>query len=120
MHDNTLCRLADLLREEQMTRMACTFLTVSFKDNRHLCRINKLTKIENGQDSHPRAGQSAISTDLPKTNIYGKLSRYGAHLVRQFCKALHEMQRPQSARSGQPVLAPVVVRRRCQWRTAGE
>ena len=45
-----LCLPADLLGEKQMTKIIRIFLETPFDGGRHLRRINKLTKIENGQD----------------------------------------------------------------------
>ena len=45
-----LCLPADLLSEKQMTKIIRIFLETPFDGGRHLRRINKLTKIENGED----------------------------------------------------------------------
>ena len=46
---------------------------------------------------------------LPDDASLAKIQRYEAHLTRQFYKALHELQRLQSARSGLRLLAPAAV-----------
>ncbi len=50
-----------------------------------------------------------VARDMAERNTYGKLCRYEAHLERGLYKALHELQRLQAARTGQPVLAPLAV-----------
>ena len=50
-----------------------------------------------------------VAMDMAGYNTYGKLCRYEAHIERGLYKALHELQRLQAARTGQPVLAPVAV-----------
>ena len=47
--------------------------------------------------------------DMAKYNTYGKLCRYEAHIERGLYKALHELQRLQAARCGQPVSAPLAL-----------
>lgn len=46
---NILCLPADLLNGQQMTKMVRIFLETSFDGGRHLHRISKLTRIEEGQ-----------------------------------------------------------------------
>jgi len=46
---------------------------------------------------------------LPDDTSLAKIQRYEAHLTRQFYKALHELQRLQSARSGLRLLAPAAL-----------
>ena len=50
-----------------------------------------------------------VAGDTARYNTYGKLCRYEAHIERGLYKALHELQRLQAARKGQPVLAPLAV-----------
>ena len=45
-----LCLPADLLAEKQMTKIIRIFLEAPFDGGRHLRRVNKLSKIENGQE----------------------------------------------------------------------
>ena len=45
-----LCLPADLLGEKQMIRIIRIFLETPFDGGRHLRRVNKLMKIENGQE----------------------------------------------------------------------
>ena len=42
-------------------------------------------------------------------DAFSKLSRYGAGIERSLYRALHELQRLQATRAGQPVLAPAAV-----------
>ncbi|MBW8034279.1 MAG: hypothetical protein FVQ79_01025 [Planctomycetes bacterium] len=51
----------------------------------------------------------AISADFSGGNILGKFRRYEAHIDRTLYKALHELQRLQSARKGQKVAPPTMV-----------
>jgi hypothetical protein len=46
---------------------------------------------------------------LPQGPDLDKLTRYEAHLSRQLAQALHELQRLQAARSGEPVTPPAVL-----------
>lgn len=46
---------------------------------------------------------------LPDTVTVDRVTRYEAHLSRQLAQALHELQRLQAARAGEPVTPPVVV-----------
>jgi hypothetical protein len=46
---------------------------------------------------------------LPDTNALQKVARYEAHLSRQMTQALHELQRLQAARDGQPFPPPATV-----------
>jgi len=46
---NILCLPADLLGDKQMTQIIRIFLETPFDGGRHLRRIQKLTKIEDGQ-----------------------------------------------------------------------
>jgi hypothetical protein len=46
---------------------------------------------------------------LPDANILQKITRYEAHLSRQFLQALHELQRLQAARGGQAVPLPAAL-----------
>jgi hypothetical protein len=46
---------------------------------------------------------------LPDANTLQKITRYEAHLSRQLLQALHELQRLQAARGGQPVPLPAAL-----------
>jgi len=46
---NVLCLSADLVGEEQMTKMIRLFLETPFDGGRHARRVEKITKIENEQ-----------------------------------------------------------------------
>jgi hypothetical protein len=46
---------------------------------------------------------------LPDTVVVDRVTRYEAHLSRQLAQALHELQRLQATRAGEPVAPPVVV-----------
>jgi hypothetical protein len=46
---------------------------------------------------------------LPTGDILERVARYEAHLARQMLQALHELQRLQAARAGQPVPVPAVL-----------
>ncbi len=50
---NILCLPADLLGEKQMMQIIRIFLDAPFDGGRHLRRINKLSKIEQEQNSEP-------------------------------------------------------------------
>jgi hypothetical protein len=47
-----------------------------------------------------------LLASAPQTD---QIARYEAHLSRQLAQALHELQRLQAARSGAPIMPPVVV-----------
>ena len=47
--------------------------------------------------------------DATSANALAKLSRYDTALKRSMYRALHELERRQAARAGQPVSVPVVV-----------
>jgi hypothetical protein len=46
---------------------------------------------------------------LPEDHTLQKITRYEAHLSRQLLQALHELQRLQAARGGQPVPLPAAL-----------
>ena len=46
---------------------------------------------------------------LPDGGVVDRVTRYEAHLSRQLAQALHELQRLQAARAGEPVAPPVMV-----------
>lgn len=46
---------------------------------------------------------------LPKFSELEKITRYEAHLERSLYKAMHELERIQATRAGQPVQLPVVI-----------
>ena len=46
---------------------------------------------------------------LPERGTLETLSRYEAHLSRQLNQALHELQRLQAARAGEPVSPPAAL-----------
>ena len=50
-----------------------------------------------------------IRADLAGSNILSKFHRYEAHIDRILYRALHEFQRLQAKRRGQPVSAPVTI-----------
>jgi len=52
---------------------------------------------------------SALSSDFANYDSYGKFVRYEASLERGIYKALHELQRIQSARAGEKPPAPIVI-----------
>ncbi|MGE3511472.1 MAG: hypothetical protein AB7N65_21590 [Vicinamibacterales bacterium] len=65
-----------------------------------------------------KAEADRVSTDLdhlrrerllPDGGVVDRVTRYEAHLSRQLAQALHELQRLQAARAGEPVMPPVVV-----------
>ncbi len=51
----------------------------------------------------------AFIRDASHTNAFSKLSRYETGLVRELFQFLHELQRRQASRTGQPTLPPVAV-----------
>lgn len=53
-----------------------------------------------------RMRRERLLADAPQTD---RVMRYEAHLSRQLAQALHELQRLQAARAGEPVAPPVVV-----------
>ena len=52
---------------------------------------------------------SVLSSDLANNDTYGKFTRYESFIERGIYKALHELQRIQSARSGKEVATPLAV-----------
>jgi hypothetical protein len=46
---------------------------------------------------------------LPDGAIVERVTRYEAHLSRQLAQSLHELQRLQATRAGEPVTPPIVV-----------
>jgi hypothetical protein len=46
---------------------------------------------------------------LPAGEVVDRVARYEAHLSRQLAQALHELQRLQAARVGEPVMPPTVL-----------
>jgi hypothetical protein len=46
---------------------------------------------------------------LPAGDTLEKVTRYEAHLSRQMLQALHELQRLQAVRAGEPVPAPAAL-----------
>ena len=51
----------------------------------------------------------ALSYDFANHDTYGKLVRYESSIERGIFKALHELQRLQSARNGENVLPPIAL-----------
>jgi hypothetical protein len=65
-----------------------------------------------------KAAAEQVATDLdhlrrerllPDSAVVDRVTRYEAHLSRQLAQALHELQRLQASRAGEPVAPPVVV-----------
>ncbi len=54
-------------------------------------------------------GQTLTHYDIAHNDVYGKLIRYESSIERGIYKALHELQRLQSARLGEKVPAPVAI-----------
>jgi len=52
---------------------------------------------------------AAIRSDLSTGNTLSNFNRYEAHIERALFRTLHELQRLQAARKGQPVAAPAVL-----------
>ena len=52
---------------------------------------------------------SAFGTDFARADSYGKFTRYETCLERGIYKALHELQRMQSARNGEKPPAPIAI-----------
>jgi len=59
--------------------------------------------------SSQKALGKALSYDFANYDTYGKFIRYEASIERGIYKALHELQRLQSARKGEEVATPVAV-----------
>ncbi len=70
-----------------------------------------LSEIRSGSDKDselPTLGE-AIRSDLVNQSTLSKFHRYEAHIERGLFRTLHELQRLQAARKGQPVTAPAVL-----------
>ena len=59
-------------------------------------------------DKKKSLGES-VSSDLRNQDVYGKLARYETMLERGIYKALHELQRIQASRKGEPTPPPVAI-----------
>ncbi len=68
-------------------------------------------KAQEARDLQRRSGTIGLAfiEDSSDENAFSKLSRYETALVRSLLRFLHELQRLQGARTGQPVLPPVAV-----------
>jgi len=60
-------------------------------------------------DSLQKLGQTLTHYDIAHNDIYGKLIRYESSIERGIYKALHELQRIQSARMGEKPPAPIAI-----------
>lgn len=60
-------------------------------------------------DSPQKLGQTLTHYDIAHNDIYGKLIRYESSIERGIYKALHELQRIQSARMGEKPPAPIAI-----------
>ena len=85
----------------------------SFDDLRHSTRFTFLVseakaklKMEKAKTKLERARRKHILPDLEKLE---KLSRYEAHLERSLYKSMHEIERLQAVRVGQPVPPPIAL-----------
>jgi len=79
---------------------------VAVRDSAHLEHEEASKQLKRLNCSHKRERPLA---SLPDEKALMKIQRYEAHLSRQFYKALHELQRVQSARAGQRPLAPLAI-----------
>lgn len=59
-------------------------------------------------DAYTTLGR-VVAQDMAHRNTYGKFCRYEAHMERGLYRALHELQRLQAARKGEPVSAPAAL-----------
>ena len=50
-----------------------------------------------------------VLEDFSRSDNLSKLRRYETQIERSFFRALHELQRLQAARQGQPVVAPLAL-----------
>lgn len=74
-------------------------------------KVAELDERNKWEQRQRRAELERMETDrfLPDGGTLQNIGRYEAHLTREWCKALHELQRLQGLRSGGDVPAPVVV-----------
>jgi len=83
-------------------------------------RLRRVIKIEREMLEHDKKSSSwlgkeerslgeAVQIDFVNRDTYGKLIRYEASIEKGIYKALHELQRIQSARSGGNVPPPVAI-----------
>ena len=60
------------------------------------------------QQLRPNLGQ-ALSFDLKGSDVLTKFTRYESQIQRGLFKAIHELQRLQATRKGQPTTVPVTI-----------
>ena len=77
-------------------------------------RLRRAVRIEREMlEQKPSYGDETLgkrfASDVYRGNTYGKFARYEAHIERGLYKALHELQRLQAARQGQPVSSPLAL-----------
>jgi len=83
-------------------------------DRHHTTVAELLSEVQQGiaQERDAAQGQLAVLRQeclMPDDHTLGQVMRYEAHLARLFHRDLHELQRLQAARNGQPVAAPIVM-----------
>jgi hypothetical protein len=83
--------------------------TVITDEEKHTEAKAQLEEIRAQQEAELPTLGLAFVRDANGADAFGKLSRYEAAIERSLYKALHELQRLQAARSGQPVPPPVAV-----------
>jgi hypothetical protein len=73
------------------------------------CRVETI-KLKSEADAVARdldhMRRERLLASAPQTD---RIARYEAHLSRQLAQALHELQRLQAARAGQPIVPPIMV-----------
>jgi hypothetical protein len=81
----------------------------TLQDKHHVAAPANLAALRTLQEGElPMLGLTFIR-DASGPEALSKLSRYESTIERRFYKALHELQRLQAARAGQPIPPPAVV-----------
>jgi hypothetical protein len=83
-------------------------------DRHHTTVAELLSEVQQGLAQEHDAAQRQLAVLrqeclMPDEHTLGQVMRYETHLARLFHRDLHELQRLQAARNGQPVAAPMVM-----------
>jgi hypothetical protein len=82
----------------------------ALRDERQAAVATRTAEVEHLERKQRLAAERRqAQLTLPEGNAEAKVLRYESHLSRQLYQALHELQRLQAARAGQPVPAPLAV-----------
>jgi len=115
--------MAELAPEGELERLLADRVVASAWRLRRANRLERdiidddlIRQIGHRQDSpelyrgwlYPTAGRVAATT-ICRTDTFGKIARYEAHIERGMYRALHELERLQAARRGQAVTPPLAV-----------